>query len=352
MRAGILGLLLVAAMLAASAELDVLVMNGRIYVPGQSLIEAMGGKVWVWPSDDMPTFVMSERDLPLPDRGDVVMRNKVAYVSVSKLIAICPLDFSWDGAAGKLTVRNPKTDKTLVLPQGEVLTFPLSSIHDVAQQGDIDRLRQLIKDLPNRVNTTDPQQRTPLHWAAALGRLEAVQVLLENKAPADALALGRVTPLQEAVKMGQTAVVKALIAAGANINQQTLDGSLLHIAVTNPGNLEVVKLLVEKDLDVNMTSGGRAGRTPLLNAAGACHADIISLLIEHGADIKKPGSGITPLQWAAFAGNADAVRVLLEAGAPVNGHAEDNRTPLKMAMDGAKDPDVLNLLRQHGGTEQ
>ncbi|MHB9108400.1 MAG: ankyrin repeat domain-containing protein [Armatimonadota bacterium] len=352
MRSLILTVLMLAALLAACAEPEVLVMNGQVYVPLQSVIEALGGKATRgWRTDEMPTFVLNQRELPALRRETAVMRDQVVYVALPEVAAQCPFDVVWDGAASRLTIREPKTGSTLILPQGEVLTFPSSPIHDAAQHGDADRLRQLIEDAPYRMKTADPQQRTPLHWASALGRLEAVQVLLENKASVDALALGRVTPLEEAVAMAQPAVVKALITAGADIQRKTSKGSLLHAAVTHPGNLEVVKLLVDKGLDVNAKSHA-AGPMPLHLAVTACHEDIIAFLIEHGADIKNTGQGWSPLQLAAFAGNAGAVNALLEAGAGINDRGVDGRTPLKMALDGAKDPAVLNLLRQQGGTEQ
>jgi ankyrin repeat protein len=82
--------------------------------------------------------------------------------------------------------------------------------------------------------------------------------------------------LIDAVKSGNLAVVKDLIQAGANVNQQDEHGwSLLNWAA-GKGDGESVKLLIEQGADVFTV--GRDQRTPYLIALAAGHADVVQLL--------------------------------------------------------------------------
>ena len=55
----------------------------------------------------------------------------------------------------------------------------------------------------------------------------------------------------------------------------------------------------------------------------------------------------TPLHSAALAGQCDVVRLLLEEGAKVNPLTQLGQTPLDLATD----PDVIRILKEHGGRE-
>jgi cytohesin len=94
-----------------------------------------------------------------------------------------------------------------------------------------------------------------------------------------------------------------------------------------------------------------AGLTPLHLAAAHCRTNVVSLLLEKGADIdRKAKGGTTPLHMAAQEGCAEAVTLLLAKGAAVNARDDERRTPLKRAQQWHQDA-VAALLRQRGGTE-
>jgi len=77
------------------------------------------------------------------------------------------------------------------------------------------------------------------------------------------------------------------------------------------GDLELCRLLIGKDADVNKT-----GWTPLHYAATNGHVDVVRLLLEENAyiDAASP-NGTTPLMMAAHYGTSTAVKLLLESGA-------------------------------------
>jgi hypothetical protein len=88
------------------------------------------------------------------------------------------------------------------------------------------------------------------------------------------------------------------------------DESALMLAALK-GYLEICKLLIARDADVN-----KPGWTPLHYAATGGHVDVMRLLLDNHAyiDAASP-NGSTPLMMAARYGTNDAVKLLLEAGA-------------------------------------
>ncbi len=107
-------------------------------------------------------------------------------------------------------------------------------------------------------------------------------------------------------------VAKALIdAPGIKLNQlNPYDENALMIAALQ-GDLDLVKLMVEKGAEVN-----KPGWTPLSYAATKGHTDIVAYLLEHHAyiDAEAP-NGSTPLMMAAYFGYDSTVKLLLEEGA-------------------------------------
>jgi len=71
------------------------------------------------------------------------------------------------------------------------------------------------------------------------------------------------------------------------------------------GHLEIVRLLLDADEDPNRFNpvGGHSHSTPLHQAAGNGHLDVVKLLVERGArlDVKDIIFGGTPAGWAAHA---------------------------------------------------
>jgi hypothetical protein len=76
-------------------------------------------------------------------------------------------------------------------------------------------------------------------------------------------------------------------------------------------NIEIVKLLLDKGADVNLTD--KYGNTPLHLAASDGHIEIVKLLLEKGSDVnsKRRNDGTTPLYWAALNGHIEIVKLLL-----------------------------------------
>jgi ankyrin repeat protein len=105
---------------------------------------------------------------------------------------------------------------------------------------------------------------------------------------------------------------------------------LLHAAVRG-GNAEVVQLVLDHGASVD--APGSMGETALHWAAAQGRTEITEKLLKAGAaPDASDGSGWTPLQLAASNGQVEISRMLVEAGADVNRKGHWNKTPLQTAV--------------------
>lgn len=101
-----------------------------------------------------------------------------------------------------------------------------------------------------------------------------------------------------------------------NIESRNTDGHTPLFHAANEGYDDVLKLLLERNANVNARDT-LSGRTALCKAVERGHHMIIITLLEHGAEIDTQiASGTTPLHRVAGR-RLDTVRLLLEKGAKV-----------------------------------
>ena len=91
----------------------------------------------------------------------------------------------------------------------------------------------------------------PINWAAGSSNVMAIKVLLENKAnPNGDLTCPAPAPLILAIDFGNKEMYDLLISNGADVNVRDPHGySTLHVAAEK-GNLEIVKDLIERGVEV------------------------------------------------------------------------------------------------------
>jgi ankyrin repeat protein len=183
-------------------------------------------------------------------------------------------------------------------------------------------------------NAADIRGDTPLHWAAANGKLGVVKYLVEEKdADANAANEDGNTPLHRAAANGKLDVVKYLVEEkGADANAANNNGDTpLHWAAED-GEWDVVKYLVEEK-GADAKAANNPGDTPLHRAAANGEWDVVKYLVEEkGADAKAANkAGDTPLHRAAANGEWDVVKYLVEKGADAEAADKDGNTPLHWA---------------------
>ena len=158
---------------------------------------------------------------------------------------------------------------------------------------------------------------SPVADAAMRGDVAVVRELLAGGADVNAAQGDGMTALHWAAEHGDAELARMLLHAGAAVAPATRIGSYapLHIAARN-GHTTLAVFLLEAGGDATAAAPG-TGTTPLHLAAVAGAAELAVALIERGADInaREAGWGQTPLMFAASMNRVDAIRALLDAGA-------------------------------------
>ena len=133
-----------------------------------------------------------------------------------------------------------------------------------------------------------------------------------------------------AVKSGDAAALKQLIADGADVNAADADGLIpLHLAALR-GNSAAAETLLAAGAKVEVSDN--VGMTALHAAAFNGHKDVVALLLAHGASANpQDKAGMTPLHYAAAGGHDDVVQALLAAAASPAAVSAEGHTPADLA---------------------
>jgi uncharacterized protein len=116
------------------------------------------------------------------------------------------------------------------------------------------------------------------------------------------------TPLGLAVRQDSTAIVSALLGAGAHPNRLSIARTPLDWAAYK-GGIETLTELLQRGADPNLAN--HFGTTPLMTAAAEGHAEVVRILLKSGADkSKRSMTGETAKDWATVKRHTDVLRLL------------------------------------------
>jgi ankyrin repeat protein len=163
---------------------------------------------------------------------------------------------------------------------------------------------------------------TPLQWAVTLAETVLVRVLLLAGADIEGRGLG-LTPLQLAASRNKITVVRLMLKRGATVNAPArgFKGRTALQAAVESGNTDLVGILMDAGSDLNAAPSPNFGYTALQAAVKINNAELVRKLIFLGADVNaapSPINGRTCLQEAAQKGHSELVQILLNSGAEVN----------------------------------
>ena len=168
---------------------------------------------------------------------------------------------------------------------------------------------------------------------------ELLRLMLRGFDPNTVDPKGR-TGLMIAIHEGSPKAADLLVALDqVDVNATSPNGESALMLASLKGQEAMVRTLIARGADVNKT-----GWTPLHYAASGGHVGIMKLLFEHHAfvDPESP-NGTTPLMMAAQYGNAATVKLLLDEGAVPNAKNRLNLTALDFARMGSR-PDAIAIL--------
>ena len=166
-----------------------------------------------------------------------------------------------------------------------------------------------------------------------------------------ALAYAHMEPdLTTAVRAGDVARVRALIAAGADVNVPQGDGATALHWAAHRNDPETAVLLIAAGADVDAANA--LGATPLWLAAANGSAPIVARLLEAGADPNVTlRMGETPLMGAARGGSLPVVARLLAHGADPNAAERERGQTALMWAAAQRHAGVVRRLARHGADE-
>lgn len=168
-----------------------------------------------------------------------------------------------------------------------------SSIHEAAKNGDLERLKELIRVVPAMKNTTDERGMNPLHVAAANGRLDCVKWLAVSGVDLAEETPTGYTAMHLAAMNGHVNCMMILSAMGSTLSSRTVDElTPLHLACMS-GYTECVKWLIANRAKVDVLDNN--GRTPLDIAEEYEHEDLVKLLKKFNKDLTRQDSSLSQL---------------------------------------------------------
>jgi ankyrin repeat protein len=206
--------------------------------------------------------------------------------------------------------------------------------YSAIRQNDLTQLKALLDQgsAPNgsapkgNADTADDRGITPLMYAAEIGSLDAMRLLIDRGADVNRQNAFGSTALMWSV--ADPAKVRLLLDHGAQVNLAARSGrtALIIAAFTNP-SAEVVRLLLAKGAKVDVVDQRHV--TPLNATTFGNDTATVQLLLDAGADIQTPDTfiGLTPLMNAAGNRNVEALKLLLAKGASVNAVSKTEGLP-------------------------
>jgi thiosulfate/3-mercaptopyruvate sulfurtransferase len=145
------------------------------------------------------------------------------------------------------------------------------------------------------------RQHRPARSSAAQVGLSLAAWLSAQGFPADdvdAIIANRTTPLMKAAHLGNVAVIRELLAAGAEISARNADGNNALWLACVGRHLDAIDALVEAGIDVDNSNDN--GATALMYASSSGKADVVAHLLAKGANISTETlDGFSALDMAA-----------------------------------------------------
>lgn len=206
-------------------------------------------------------------------------------------------------------------------------------LHIAAKQGSLDYVRVLANSGID-VNIQDANNKTPLIHAASNGKLAVVQFLLSHgaKKKIDHYDNKGESALFHAINGKHRDVVKALIKAGANVNQYGIFKNELTaplLEACEQGDTQILRDLIAAGADVHEPIKAKVSPRYIMPSPfeyhGLFEAPLISL--------------------AALHGTLEAVKILVEAGVRLDGRSTDGHTLLDHAWAGRK-REIYDFLKK------
>ncbi|KAG9490171.1 hypothetical protein GDO78_005842 [Eleutherodactylus coqui] len=192
-----------------------------------------------------------------------------------------------------------------------------------------------LSEIPDTKLVTESSE-VSLKNALTSGNVKLVEDLLDSGISVECYFRFGWTPLMYAASVGNLELVRLLLDRGANANFERDKFSVLMAACTGRASEEnivkCVELLLSRNADPNVCC--RKNMTALMLAASEGHTQVVTLLVAHGADLNaQDQNGFTGLTWAARSGHKNTVLKMIELGADVRVTTKTGNTAADLARE-------------------
>lgn len=253
---------------------------------------------------------------------------------------------------------------------------------------------EILLSMGAKLEAGDKNNSRALHWAASMGHLANVEVLLAHKASLTAKGWGQNTALSFAVRDGRDEVVTRLLETGMSLLDRNANGHNVldlalagHVRLVEPLLVQAMKLkpllqqeflskidggiyknilmyVLEKRPEFAQTilsvlhqnhspqavlyllnSRNTTDKTPLMITAAVGNNELVRGLLASGAYIDAANhNNSTALHWASQNGHLEVVKTLLAQEASIDALGAGGQTPLLFALQSGQGSVAACLL--------
>ncbi|XP_053467815.1 transient receptor potential cation channel subfamily A member 1b isoform X2 [Ictalurus furcatus] len=249
------------------------------------------------------------------------------------------------------------TSYSCVIEEADLANMANVNVFEWVVQGDLSALDYLSRMCPAHLSSRDENGAGPIHYAAASGHLDVIQLIVSITGPEelDVQDAEGQTPLHFAVEKNQESSCSLLLDLGANPNiVNTAMMAPIHLAISKGHNQMVEVLLSCSRTDVNLE--GDLGNTPLMFACSYNNCEALHTLFKYGAKLCRQNKlGHYAIHTVAFSGAKEAMEVILQKGEElgkctlihINYLDKSKSSPLHLAVRGGN-TEVIKLCIAKG----
>ncbi len=201
---------------------------------------------------------------------------------------------------------------------------------------------------------TQPERETPLSVALAARNFDIANRLIEKGAPLEVDIEAGLPFLTAAVQSGDREMIDYLLSKGIDVDYQGAQQTSSLAVAANLGEVALMKKFIEAGADPDAL--GISGKPLLIEAVKESNREKFDLLLGGKADVNArtgdgEGAELTALSFAIALENVYMQEELLAAGADSNAKGTSGEPLLYEAVQGQKKEVVTRLLKNEAGTE-
>lgn len=211
------------------------------------------------------------------------------------------------------------------------------------KEDDLAKVQALLTEAGGPIRIQNESGVSAIVLAVYYGRQRIAQALTGQWAPLDII---------EAAAAGDLARVREVVSGQRDLARAySPDGFPVVGLAATFGHADIVTYLIEQGADVNAVATNGTGYNALTGSVSQRRRDITKILLANGAKADyRYGPGWSPLHEAAMDGDAEVAALLLDHGADLNARNQEGKTPLGLAVANQK-TQVADILRPRGAVE-